>query len=96
MSCTAATTGVSLDHALSAALVGVLPRLAGMQAPPPPPPPTDALSMMDEKTVELIVMGMNAADDARKEKLGKRCSMSLTCASRKYAMTTSGGDDEMA
>jgi hypothetical protein len=67
----AATTGLSLDHALSATLVVVLHKLAGMQAPPPPPPPTDALSAEDRKTVELIVMGMNAASsDACKEKLG--------------------------
>ena len=93
----AATTGVSLDQALSATLVGVLPRPVGMQAPPPPPPPTDALSVVDEKTVDLIVKGMNAADDARKEKLGETLQHIIDMRiAREYAMATSGGDDEMA
>jgi hypothetical protein len=68
----AATTGLSLDQALSVTLVCVLHKLAGMQAPPPPPPPppTDASSSEDRKTVELIIMGMkSAASDACKEKL---------------------------
>ena len=68
-----------------------------MQALPPPPPPTDALSAVDEKTVELIVMGMNAASDARKEKLGETLQHVIdTRIAREYAMATSGGDDEMA
>jgi len=67
----AATTGVTLDHALSAMMVGLLPSLPGLQQPKAPPPPTDALSTEDRETVELIVMGMNAASDACKEKLGE-------------------------
>ena len=68
-----------------------------MQAPPPPPPPTDALSAVDQKTVELIVMGMNAADDARKEKLGETLQHVIDMRiARVNAMATSGGDDEMA
>jgi hypothetical protein len=67
----AATTGLTLDHALSAMAVGLLPSLPGLQQPKAPPPPTDALSTEDRETVELIVMGMNAASDACKEKLGE-------------------------
>ena len=98
----AATTGVSLDHAISAAVVGILTKQAGMQAPPPPPPPTDALSAEDRETVELIVMGMNAASDGRKEKLGETLQhvidmrIARVNAMATSAMATSGGDDEMA
>jgi hypothetical protein len=99
----AATTGVSLDHALGAAVVGILTKQqAGMQAPPPPPPPTDALSAEDRETVELIVMGMNAASDGRKEKLGETLQhvidmrIARVNAMATSAMATSGGDDEMA
>ena len=93
----AATSGVSLDHALSATLVGVLPRLAGMQAPPPPPPPTDALSAAEDKVVELLCMGMNVADDANKKMLGETLRHVIDKRiARVNAMATSGGDDEMA
>ena len=96
----AATTGVSLDHALSAMMVGLLPSLPGLQQPPPPPPPpppTDALSTEDRATVELIIMGMNAASDGIKEKLGETLLHVIDSRiARVNAMATSGGDDEMA
>ena len=42
-------------------------------------------------------MGMNAADDARKEKLGETLQHVIDMRiAREYAMATSGGDDEMA
>jgi hypothetical protein len=94
----AATTGLSFDHALSAAVVSMLPRLPGMQAPPPPPPPKDALSAEDRETVELIVMGINSASsDARKEKLAETLQHVIDMRiARMNAKATSGGDDEMA
>jgi len=93
----AATTGVSLDHALSAMMVGLLPSLPGLQQPNAPPPPTDALSTEDRATVDMIVMGMNAASDGIKEKLGETLLQFIDSRiARVNAMATSGGDDEMA
>jgi hypothetical protein len=95
----AATTGVSLDHALSAMMVGLLPSLPGLQQPKAPPPTMDASSTEDRISVELIVMAMNAprASSALMDEMGARLQQVIDRRmARLDAMATSGGDDEMA
>ena len=80
-------------------MVSLLPNLPGVQVPKPPPPLKDAWSADDRETVELIVMGMNAAgvSEACKDKLGVtlRNVIDMRIA-RLNAKATRGGDEVMA
>lgn len=91
---------MSLDHALSAALVGVLPRLAGLQEPTPAPaPPTDAFTAKGKVLVDMICQGLHVPGLPQEEK-AQLTSRLLAVLDRGIGRwedeVTSAGVDEMA